>query len=89
MIKPNGEIMPPLKCATCPISTGCSWSCLRGDDLADIYLLRAGIQAIKRATIEGRVCDDVAWFDTITTLHDYCDQLLDATNKQRDAELAS
>lgn len=46
---------------------------------ASIAHFRQGVEAIKRATIEGRVCDDVAWFDTITTLHDYCDQLLAAT----------
>lgn len=45
-IKPNGEIVPPLKCATCPISSGCSWACLRGDDLAEIYVLRAALQLI-------------------------------------------
>ena len=38
--------------------------------------LRAALAAIKRASIEGRVCDDVAWFDSITTLHDYCDLIL-------------
>lgn len=38
--------------------------------------LRHALEEIKRATIEGRVCDDVAWFDDITTLHDYCDQVL-------------
>lgn len=38
--------------------------------------LLAGIADIMRATIEGRVCDDVAWFDEITTLHDFCDLLL-------------
>lgn len=31
------------KCATCPISCGCSWGCLRGDDLAEIYVLRAAL----------------------------------------------
>jgi len=35
--------------------------------------LRGCLQAIMKATTEGRVCDDVAWFDGITTLHDYCD----------------
>ncbi len=40
MQKPNGEIVPPLKCATCPISSGCSWDCLRGDDLAEIAEMR-------------------------------------------------
>jgi len=28
--------------------------------------------AIQKATLEGRVCDDVAWFSTIETLHDFC-----------------
>lgn len=32
--------------------------------------------AIMDATTDGRVCDDVAWFDTITTLYDYCHQAL-------------
>lgn len=46
-------------------------------ELADEVLrLRSAVEEIKKATIEGRVCDDVAWFDTITTLHDYCDQTL-------------
>ncbi len=38
--------------------------------------MREAIAAIKTATIEGRVCDDVAWFDDITTLHDFCDLVL-------------
>jgi poly-beta-hydroxyalkanoate depolymerase len=37
----------------------------------------AAIREIKRATVEGRVCDDVAWFDQIETLHDFCDRILD------------
>jgi hypothetical protein len=44
--------------------------------LDEIVRLRSAVEAIKQATIEGRVCDDVAWFDTITTLHDFCDQTL-------------
>jgi hypothetical protein len=44
--------------------------------LAEIERLRSALEAIKKATIEGRVCDDVAWFDTITTLHDFCEQTL-------------
>ena len=40
----------------------------------EIERLRSAVEAIKQATIEGRVCDDVAWFDTITTLHDFCEQ---------------
>jgi hypothetical protein len=42
----------------------------------EIDRLRAGMAAIKKATIDGRVCNDVAWFDEITTLHDFCDQFL-------------
>jgi hypothetical protein len=37
---------------------------------------RAALEAIKQATLEGRVCDDVAWFDEVTTLHDFCDAAL-------------
>lgn len=44
--------------------------------ISEIERLRQGIADIKRATIEGRVCDDIAWYDTITTLHDFCDLLL-------------
>jgi hypothetical protein len=40
--------------------------------------LRAGYRAIMKAAVEGRVCDDVAWFDAITTLHDFCDLMLNA-----------
>ena len=47
-----------------------------GEQSVEIDRLRAAIEAIKIATIQGRVCDDVAWFDTITTLHDYCCQVL-------------
>lgn len=47
MIKPNGEIVPALKCATCPISSGCSWSCLRGDDLAKLYELSAEVERLQ------------------------------------------
>ncbi len=32
----------------------------------------ARFEAIQKATVEGRVCDDVAWFSDIETLHDYC-----------------
>ena len=35
--------------------------------------LENALRAIMKATVEGRVCDDVAWFDGITTLHDFCD----------------
>jgi hypothetical protein len=38
--------------------------------------LDLGVRAIRRAAAMGSVCDDVAWFDTITTLLDYCSILL-------------
>lgn len=37
----------------------------------------AALREIKRAVVEGRVCDDVAWFDQIETLYDFCDRILD------------
>ena len=51
MIKSNGEIVPPLKCATCPINVGCAWACLRGDDLAEIYVLSAALRQIVDAPV--------------------------------------
>jgi hypothetical protein len=45
--------------------------------LDEIKRLRSAIEAIRQATIEGRVCDDVAWFDPVTTLHDYCERTLE------------
>lgn len=44
---------------------------------ARIELLENALKAIKRATINGDVCDDVAWFDQIETLHDFCERILD------------
>src|SRR6185437_14854363 len=43
---------------------------------ARIELLESALKAIKRATLNGDVCDDVAWFDQIETLHDFCDRIL-------------
>ncbi len=40
------------------------------------HRLVEALREIQRATIEGRVCDDVAWFDQITTLHDYIEEVL-------------
>lgn len=48
-------------------------------------IMAAALREIKRATIEGRVCDDVAWFDTITTLHDYCDDVLARISRMDEA----
>lgn len=41
---------------------------LRGDN----DRLRGAIEAIRQATLRGDVCDDVAWFSQIETLHDFC-----------------
>lgn len=41
-----------------------------------LVLAKCALEAIQRATINGDVCDDVAWFDQITTLHDFCDLTL-------------
>ena len=45
----------------------------RHEAAARIEALEAALRAIMKATVEGRVCDDVAWYDGITTLHDFCD----------------
>ena len=37
--------------------------------------------AIQKATLEGRVCDDVAWFSTIETLHDFCAHTIEHIDK--------
>lgn len=42
-----------------------------------LNFLRLGVLAIQRATVEGRVCDDVAWYDEVTTLHDFCAGLIE------------
>jgi len=44
----------------------------------------AALREIKRATVEGRVCDDVAWFDEIETLYDFCDRILDRVKGQKE-----
>jgi hypothetical protein len=48
----------------------------RNEAEAQLASARKALEEIRRATIEGRVCDDVAWFDPITTLHDFCDEVL-------------
>ncbi len=37
---------------------------------------RATLEAIDKAVMDGHVCDDVAWFDKFTTLHDFIDQTI-------------
>jgi dihydroneopterin aldolase len=52
--------------------------------------LARALMEIKHATLDGRVCDDVAWFDRITTLHDFCDMALDRlTEQERKAALGA
>jgi hypothetical protein len=43
---------------------------------ARITELEEALRSIMEAAVEGRVCSDVAWFDNITTLHDFCDLAL-------------
>lgn len=42
----------------------------------EVKRLRAALEAIQQATLTGKVCDDVAWFSDIETLHDFCDATL-------------
>lgn len=37
------------KCATCLLSCGCHWGCLRGDDLAEIAELRSALSDAREA----------------------------------------
>jgi hypothetical protein len=53
---------------------------------AESELLVNALRAIKRATLNGDVCDDVAWFDQIETLHDFCDRILDAVSSPEEKE---
>ena len=48
--------------------------------IAEIERLRGAIAAIQEATLNGQICDDVAWFDQITTLHDFCEMTLNPPN---------
>lgn len=48
----------------------------------EVTRLRQAVAAIKQATIDGRVCDDVAWFTAIETLHDYCERVLEHSPDQ-------
>lgn len=51
---------------------------LRREFRASLDKAVEALKKIKQATLEGRVCDDVAWFDSITTLHDFCEITLEA-----------
>ena len=46
----------PTHCATCPINVGCSWGCLRGDDLAEIAILRYALTAAIAAIEDCHAC---------------------------------
>lgn len=49
---------------------------MRDEAEAERDILRAALRDIKRAIVEGRVCEDVPWFDSKTTLYDFCDMFL-------------
>lgn len=49
---------------------------LEAEAADEIERLRKAIEAIKLAAVMGKVCDDVAWFSDIETLHDFCDATL-------------
>lgn len=44
---------------------------------ADVARLREGYLSIQCAAEDGRICDDVAWFNKVETLHDFCGRMLD------------
>jgi hypothetical protein len=54
---------------------GCSIG--RSRAIRDSGAAFAALREIKSAALEGRVCDDVAWFGPGETLHDFCDRVLD------------
>ena len=43
----RGAPRPHFKCATCPISSGCYWECLRANELCEIAELKAQIAQLK------------------------------------------
>lgn len=43
---------------------------------SEIVRLRAALEAIKQAALDGKVCNAVAWFSDIETLHDFCEHML-------------
>ena len=43
--------------------------------------LARALMEIKHATLAGRICDDVAWFYSITTLHDFCEITLNRVTR--------
>jgi len=54
------------------------WKRLRGADQIDdtAVRFRRALEAIQQKIIDGQVCDDVAWFDKFTTLHDFIAEVL-------------
>lgn len=44
--------------------------------VAENARLREVLGAIQQAVVDGRVCDDVAWFSTIETLYDFIEEVL-------------
>lgn len=60
------------------ISVGHMQSCL--DDIerlaGEVARLRMALLAIDQAVLDGKVCDDVAWFGPAETLHDFIQRIL-------------
>lgn len=45
----------------------------------EIERLCVCLRMIQQATLDGTVCDDVAWFYGNETLHDYCERMIAAS----------
>ena len=65
------------------------WNRLRGSawavDRDGRY--RRALEAIQQKVVDGQVCDDVAWFDQFTTLHDFIDEVLHPSQPAAIADL--
>jgi hypothetical protein len=51
------------------------------DTDARIAQLEHALRRIMQATLDGTVCDDVAWFYGNETLHDFCEHVLEEVNR--------
>lgn len=81
--KSNGEISPPLKCSTCPISCGCAWDCLRGDDLSEITILR---NALMEIALDHKTYTGHGTYDEGPHVGEYCQQLARDALRRADGE---
>ena len=48
---------------------------------------RLALEAIQQKIVDGHVCDDVAWFDQFTTLHDFIAEVLHPSQPAAIADL--